>query len=187
MWSVLLALIGVLVAAATGSAQVGPTASFDELGERIHIGQSVWVTDQAGREVRGTLERLTNDGLVVRAKGLETFATRDVRRVRARSSDSIKNGAFIGLGVGAAMATAWCIGAVADDSGDVDAHVECAEGFTVYPAIGTLIGMVVDGAIPGRLGVVYEAPQGASASRISVTVRPSLSSRRKGLALSFAF
>ena len=41
---------------------------------------------------------------------------------------------------------------------DIDARVECAEGFTVFPALGALIGLVVDALIPGRARVVYEAP-----------------------------
>jgi len=186
-WTVPLAVIGILATAATGSAQEAAAASFDALVERIRIGQLIWVTDQAGREVRGRLERLTNNGLVLKADGLEAFAVPDIRRVRAREFDSLKNGALIGLAIGGTMGTAWCIGAVADDSGDIDARVECAEGFTVFPGLGALIGIVVDAAIPGRVHVVYEAPGRGVASRMSVTVCPLFSSRAKGLALSFAF
>ena len=85
------------------------------------------------------------------------------------------------------MATAWCIGAAVDDSGDINARVECAEGFTVFPGLGALIGMAVDAVIPGRAHVVYEAPRRGVASRMSVTVYPLFSSRAKGLALSLAF
>jgi len=60
-----------------------------------------------------------------------TLAAADVRRVGVRPRDSLKNGALIGLGSGGGMGAAWCIGAIADDSGDIDARVECAEGFTV--------------------------------------------------------
>jgi len=45
------------------------------------------------------------------------------------------------VGVGGAMGTAWCIGAVADDSAEIDARVECAEGFIVFPGLGALIGL----------------------------------------------
>lgn len=186
-WTVLFAVIGILATAPTGFAQEATAASFDALVERIRIGQSIWVTDQAGREVRGTLERLTNNGLVLKADGLEAFAVPEIRRVRARKFDSLKNGALVGLGIGGTMATAWCIGAAADDSGDIDARVECAEGFTVFPGLGALIGLAVDAAIPGRVHVVYEAPRRGVASRMSVTVCPLFSSRAKGVALSWAF
>jgi hypothetical protein len=175
-----------LSAAAAASAQQ-PVASFDALAGRLQLGQMVWVTDPTGREVRGRLERLSSDGLVLKANGSETFAAADVRRVRTRDRDSIKNGALIGLGIGGAMGTAWCIGAVADDSGDLDARVECAEGFTVFPALATLLGLAVDRVIPGKLRLVYQQPLSHDASRASLSVAPFISARAKGLAVWFAF
>ena len=145
------------------------------------------MTDATGREVRGRLERLSSDGLVLKAKGLETFVTADVRRVRARDRDSLKNGTLIGLGVDAAMGTASCIGAVADDSGEIDARVECAEGFTVFPGLGALIGLAVDAVIPGKVRVVDQASLPQGASRAGLMVVPLFSSRARGLAVSFAF
>jgi hypothetical protein len=85
------------------------------------------------------------------------------------------------------MGTAWCIGAIADDSGDIDARVECAEGFTVFPALGTLIGLAVDALIPGKRRVVYQASLPLEVSRASLMVVPLLSSRQRGLAVSFVF
>jgi hypothetical protein len=111
----------------------------------------------------------------------------DVRRVRARAGDSLKNGALIGLGIGAGMGAAWCVGAVADDSGDIDARVECAEGFTVFPGLGALIGLVVDAAIPGRMRVVYQASPAREPSRATLMVVPVVTSRARGLAVSVAF
>jgi hypothetical protein len=118
--------------AAPASAQES-LSSFEALAARVQVGQRIWVTDAAGREVPGRLERLSGDGLVLKADGIATFAAADVRRVRARERDSFKNGTLIGLLVGGGMGTAWCIGAIADDSGDIDARVECTEGFTVFP------------------------------------------------------
>ena len=43
---------------ATASAQEA-TSSFDALAGRIRVGQQVWVTDAAGREVHGRFERLS--------------------------------------------------------------------------------------------------------------------------------
>ena len=145
------------------------------------------MTDATGREVRGRLERLSSDGLVLKASGLETFAATDIRRVGARARDSLKNGTLIGLGIGGGMGTAWCIGAIADDSGDIDARVECAEGFIVFPGLGALIGLAVDALIPGKVRVVYEAPLSQEAAPARLMVVPLFSSRVKGLAVSFAF
>jgi hypothetical protein len=177
---------GIVATAAAVSAQE-VAGSFDALAGRIHVGDRIWVTDATGREVRGRLERLSIDGLVLIADGSKTFAAADVRRVRARDRDSLKNGTLIGLGVGGAMGTAWCIGAIADDSGDIDARVECAEGFTVFPGLGALIGLAVDALIPGKLRVVYQASLAREPSRTGLTVVPLFSSRARGLAVSFVF
>jgi hypothetical protein len=182
----LLVVAGIVATAAAVSAQE-VAASFDALAGRIQVGDRIWVTDATGREVRGRLERLSSDELVLKANRSETFAAADVRRVRARDRDSLKNGTLIGLGVGGAMGTAWCIGAIADDSGDIDARVECAEGFTVFPALGTLIGLAVDALIPGKRRVVYQASLPLEVSRASLMVVPLLSSRQRGLAVSFVF
>ena len=171
---------------ATASAQDAAT-SFDALAGRIRVGQQLWVTDTAGREVRGTLERLSSDMLVLKADGIEPFAANDVRRIRARDRDPLTNGTLAGLAAGSGMATAWCIGAIADDSVGVDARVECGEGFAVFPALGALAGLVVDAVIPGRMRVVYQAPPPHAAARRSFIVRPLLSAHRKGVAVSLAF
>jgi hypothetical protein len=184
--TVLLVAAGFLATAAAASAQA-PVASFDALAGRLRIGQRIWVTDATGREVDGALERLSSDGLVLQADGLVTFAATDVRRVRARDRDSLKNGTLIGLGIGGAMGAAWCIGAIVDDSGDIDAPVECAEGVTVFPGLGALIGLAVDAVIPGKMREIYQASLPPEASRAGVRVLPLLSSRVKGLAVSFAF
>jgi hypothetical protein len=70
---ILLVFAGFVVTAAAVSAQEA-AASFDALAGRIHVGERIWVTDATGREVRGRLERLSSDGLVLKANGLETFA-----------------------------------------------------------------------------------------------------------------
>lgn len=181
-----LLVAGGLATAAAASAQE-PVASFDALTGRLQVGQVVWVTDRTGREARGRLERLSSDELVLKADGSETFVAADVRRVRARARDSLKNGTLIGLGIGAGMGTAWCIGAVADDSGDLDARVECAEGFTVFPGLGALIGLAVDAVIPGKMRVVYQAPPSQEGSWARLVMAPLVSSRVKGLAVSFVF
>jgi DNA-binding response OmpR family regulator len=48
---------------------------------------------------------------------------------------------------------------LADDSRDIDARVACAEGFTVFPGLGALIGLAVDAMIPGK--VILDDPMDA--------------------------
>jgi hypothetical protein len=180
-------LVAGLVATTTAASAQTPAASFETLAEELQAGQLIWVADTQGREVRGRLERLSSDELVLRTNGLEMFAAPDVRRIRARDRDSLSNGTLLGLVIGGGLGTAWCIGAIADDSGELDAAVECAEGFTVFPGLGALVGLAVDAAIPGKVRVVYEAPPRQGVSRARVTVVPVLARRTKGMALSFAF
>lgn len=168
---------------AAGRAQE-PVTSFDALAGRIQVGQRIQVTDSTGREVGGRLEKLSGDGLLLKAHGLESFAAADVRIIRRRDHDSLKNGALIGLGVGGGLATAWCVGAIAD-SGEVNARVECAEGFIVYPALGAVIGLASDAMIPGKLRVIYRAP--GVRSPVTVVVVPLLPSRSRGLAVALSF
>lgn len=154
-------------------------ASFDQLSSRVTIGEKLWVTDSDGRETRGRLERLTTASLTLKANGTKLFDAASVNVIRHRQHDSVKNGALIGLGVGAGMATAWCIGALADDSGDLDPAVECSEGF-IFAGLGTLIGTAVDAVVPGKLTIIYRAshaPAGSNA-RISLSVVPVVSMHR---------
>lgn len=177
---------GLIGTAAAASAQE-PVSSFTALAGRIQPGQRIWVTDTTGRELRGALERLARDELVLKSNELVTLAAADIRVVRARERDSLKNGTLTGLAIGGGMGTAWCIGAIADDSGTVDAGVECSEGFSVFPAIGALIGLAVDAMIPGQMNVVYQASLPRQSSRASVMLVPLLFSRAKGLAVQLAF
>jgi hypothetical protein len=104
-----------------------------------------------------------------------------------RDRDSIKNGTLIGLGAGAALGTAWCVGAIADDAGDIDARVECAEGYTVFPGLGALIGLAIDAVIPGKMRVVYQASPSQELSRARVVVMPLVTTRTKGLTVLLTF
>ncbi len=181
-----LMVAALLATTAPASAQES-ASSFAALAGRIRVGQVIWVTDTTGRELRGRLERLSTDELVLKTTGVDTFAAPDVRRIRARDRDSLKNGALIGLGVGGAMGSAWCIGAIADDSGDIDARAECAEGFTVFPGLGALIGLAVDAVIPGRMRVVYQTSPNQGDSHPRLKIVPLFSPRARGLMMSLAF
>jgi hypothetical protein len=99
--AVLAMVAAFLATAAAASAQEAQEAasSFAALVGRIRVGQVIWVTDTTGRETRGRLERLSTDELVLKDPSVHAFAAPDVRGVRARDRDSLKNGVLIGLGV----------------------------------------------------------------------------------------
>lgn len=165
-------------AVAAPAAAQGPTTSFDQLARQVRVGDKLWVTSTDGHETRGRLEQVTATGLSVNSRGTKRFEAAEVSLIRQRQHDSVKTGALIGLGIGGAMATAWCIGAVLDDSGDIDPKVECPEGF-IFAGLGTLIGAAVDAIIPGKLSVIYRAnAPAASNARASLSVVPVIGPHR---------
>ncbi|MGE3707875.1 MAG: hypothetical protein AB7I13_21580 [Vicinamibacterales bacterium] len=182
-WTTL--LVAAFAALATVASAQQPSSSLSAAVAGVTVGQRLWVTDAGGRETAGRFERLSGDGLVLRIPEIRAFGEGEVRRVRVRERDPLKNGTLTGLVVGAGFGTAWCIGAIADDSGEIDARVECAEGYTVFPGLGALIGLAVDAVIPGRLRTIYPSP--AASTRSQVTVVPLASRRVKGVALAVTF
>lgn len=182
----LLVTIAMIGTARAASAQEA-AASLEALAARLPVGERIWVTDVKGQECRGRLERLSADELVLNTGGPRVFSASAIERVRVRADDSLRNGTLIGLGLGGAMGAAWCIGAVSDDSGDTNAGVECTEGFIVYPALGALVGLIVDVMIPGKPQVVYQASPRRDRTHASLRLAPFFSSRARGLTVSFGF
>jgi hypothetical protein len=128
-----------------------PVKSFDQLNTRLKVGDTIWVTDAQGREVQGKIHSLSSDALTLGAEGSNTFAAREVSAIRERRPDSLKNGALIGLGVGAGLALVACF-SLAEGSDDVG---WCAAVVGFYGAVGAGIGAGVDAAIKGPRLVIY--------------------------------
>lgn len=182
-WAPLAAVLIVLLPGV--SAAQDPVKSFDQLDTRLKVGDTVWVTDAQGREVKGKIQSLSADALALTAGDPRTFAARDVSIIRDRQRDSLKNGTLIGLAIGGGLAAVWCTGAAVDDSPSVSAGTECAEGLIAFGGLGTLLGLGLDAAIPGKMRVVYRAPGAPGDARLFVA--PVLTPRMKGVAVSFAF
>lgn len=179
-------VIGALIVAAAalcappaGLAQE-PVKSFDQLNTRLKVGDTVWVTDAQGREVGGKIDALGPNALTLKAEAPRNFTAADVRMIRERQPDSLKNGALIGLGVGLALGAAGCAAWVSEGEGGW-----CLSFLIAYGGLGTAIGVGVDALIPGRKREVYRAPGSAPSARLSVA--PLLGRTRQGVAVSFAF
>jgi hypothetical protein len=182
--AIVLATAAALAAPALAAAQA-PVTSFDQLNTRLKPGDTVWVTDGQGREVKGKIQGLAPDSLALKGDGARTFAAGDVRLITERQGDSLANGALIGLAVGGVGTGLACL-ASADDLDDG----WCLLAAFVYGGIGTGIGVGIDALIPGKKLVAYRAPgtPGSSESRQArLSIAPVVTPRAKGVAVSFAF
>jgi len=177
-WKPLAALLIVLLPAVSAAQE--PVKSFDQLDTRLKAGDTVWVTDARGREVRGQIQSLSPDALTLNAGGSRTFGAGDVRVIHERQHDSLKNGALIG---GCVLGGLVLFGCLATSGREESAT--CAGAAAFNGVIGAAIGAGIDAAIKGPKLVVYRAPGASSSARLSLT--PVITSRTKGVVLSYSF
>ena len=90
------AIVAALLAAPVQAAGQEPVKSFDQLNARLKVGDTVWVTNAQGREIKGEIQSLAPDALTLEVDGARTFTAHDVRVIHERKRDSLKNGALIG-------------------------------------------------------------------------------------------
>jgi hypothetical protein len=119
---------------------------------------TVYVLDDTGVETSGTLLRLNPDSLVLLVGDTERrFDAARVRRI-AKRGDSLRNGAFIGAIVGAAMGL--LVAGISDCPGN-DPGGSCpgtrAAGFLLSTGVYAAIGTGIDAFVVGRT-TLYEAP-----------------------------
>jgi hypothetical protein len=177
----LAALLIVLLPALAAAQE--PVKSFDQLNTRLKVGDTVWVTDAQGREIKGKVQGLDAASLKLDARTPLWFAASDVRVIQERRPDSVKNGALIGLGAGGAFAI------VAMLTQDFEGcTVGCVVGVLAYGgAIGAGVGALVDVMIPGKKQAVYRASGAAGATSARFSVAPVITPRTKGVVLSISF
>lgn len=161
-----------------------PATTPDQLSVLLRPGETVWVTDGSGHEVKGRLLTLAGDALQVEISGLPQsieFAT--VQRVQHRHADSLLNGTLIGAAVGGGLVglfwAAWCSDAECDDD---DEYI--GGSVAIYSAVGAGIGALCDVMIKGKR-TVYEAPAGRAIP--SVTVSPLVTREARGVSIGLRF
>ena len=182
--AITLAAISLLLAFALAAAQE-PVRDFSQLNTRLKPGDTIWVTDAQGREVKGRINSLAPDSLGVDAGGFRTFSAGEVSMIRLRQGDSLGNGALIGLAVGGGLTLAFCL---PNTNGDDKGY--CYLGALFYAGVGAGIGVGIDALIPGKKLVAYRAPGTPSSSEsrhARVSIAPVVTPRAKGVAVSFAF
>jgi len=173
-----LATLLIILLPALAAAQ-DPVKSFDQLNTRLKIGDTIWVTDAQGQEVKGKLSALSTDGLTLDAGGTKTLAARDISIVRERRRDSLKNGAIIGAIPGAIFGLM--------GGGMADEGPGAAIGAVVVGALGAAVGAGIDALIPGKKVVAYWAPRSTGPAPHRVSLAPVITPRAKGVAVAFSF
>ena len=149
--------------------------SFEQLALLVESGDRITVTDSAGREQTGRIVDLSPSALALFIDGARhDFREVQVHSIRQWRQDSLKNGAWFGFAVGAAL------GATAlNPRADIAAP---ALFLGLLAAAGTGIGVGLDALVPSRQ-VIY---QSAGTAR-RVTVAPLVARDRRGLAVSLSF
>ncbi len=181
-WAPFAVLLIVLLPVASAAQE--PVKSFDQLNTRLKPGDTIWVTDAQGREIKGRITSLAPDTLGLDARGATTLPADQVRVVENRRHDSLKNGTLIGLVVG--LGASWGVVAAicANEGCELDAG-GAVLGSLIYGGIGAGIGAGVDAAIPGRRQIVYRA--GTASPSAHLALAPVITPRTKGVAVAFSF
>ena len=145
----LIGAYSVALAALAASSPAWSQSVAESIQARVKHGQRVSITDDQGQEINGRISALTADGLTMLVDGQAAEVPYD-RIVRIdRPTDSLANGALIGLGVGVALGLA----AVATD--DPSQCASCGEtstgdyvaGTLLLGGLGTAVGVGIDALI----------------------------------------
>jgi hypothetical protein len=146
------------------SAAQEPVKSFDQLDTRLKPGDTVWITDAQGREIKGKIRELTPSALMLDGGNGRSFQAGDVALVAQHQGHKTGKGALWGLVAGGAASVFPAVSAGT-------CHEEDCQMVAIL--------------IPGRKQVVYRAPGASGNARLSLA--PVVTPRTKGVAVSFAF
>lgn len=179
-------LAAAVLAAPLLAAAQEPARSFEELTTRLKAGDTVWVTDAQGREVKGIYKGSDAAGLKLKRWRTRTIDAASIRAVDASRPDPTWEGALIGLAVGEALA-AVCYGA-AVRAGEPEMIGFAQLGFVFFGLVGANIGWEADRAKTGPRFTAYRASEaGLAAGRRRLAVAPVITPRAKGVAVSLRF
>jgi hypothetical protein len=159
--------------------------SFDQLNTRLRVGDTIWVTDAQGREIKGKVRDLSATSLLLDAGGTpQDLQAARVATIRLQPKDSLQNGVLWGALAGFVGGALSC-GANPECAGDDGGASITAMLGLVGAAAGAGIGAGVDAAIKGPRLVIYRGAGTQSGARFSLA--PVITPRHKGVAVSFSF
>jgi hypothetical protein len=157
--------------------------SFDQLRVLVKPGDTITVTDDAGRETTGRIGELSSSSLALLVGDQRRdLQASDINTIRQRRSDPLANGAKWGFGIGASLGLLAGLAVLNEyDNGDSAAFVVFAS--LLYGGIGAGVGVGIDAMIAGNQ-VIY-ARRSASAARFGA--KPILTRQRQGAMLAIGF
>ena len=164
-----------------------PVKSFDQLNTRLKVGDTVWVTDAQGREIKGKIRELGPSALTLDSADTRPLEAEAVRLVAQRKGHPVGKGALWGLIVGAAA------GVVLGATGVTDCE-SCSNWSSgknalttglVLGAVGAGLGAVIGATRPGKEVVAYRASGASGSARLLLA--PVITPRTKGVAVSISF
>lgn len=151
--------------------------SLPDLRDWVRLGDKIWVVDSSGRELHGTLAGISAEDREITLRiddGVLSVAEDVLEKIDLEVSDSLGNGALIGLGTGvgaAAMLSLAC---------DGDNFAACFGWSSLWlGAIGVAVGVGADAVVTERR-LVYAAPRRTPGLRVDAV--PMIAPRRKGMA-----
>ncbi len=153
-------------------------ASFEQLQVLAKPGDRIFITDSRGAKTEGKIESLTGLSIRVIHKGISReLLQSDVSEIRKWRSDSLVNGAGIGLGVGLSIGALSLLG-----MRNCDCPGAKAATIGYLGAIGAGIGVGIDALIPHKATIFSN---GTTARKLQF--EPILSRTSKGASLSLRF
>ena len=182
-WAPLAAMLIVLLPVVAAAQE--PVKSFDQLDTRLKPGDTVWVTDAQGREVKGKIRELTPSSLMLDKGDGQTLQAADVARITQRQGHKIGKGALWGLLIGGAAGAIWGVAAVQDCSDCWPAGGAAAAGAGIWGGVGAGIGALLGATMPGKELVVYPSP--AAGRTMGFSLAPVITPRTKGVVVALTF
>jgi len=178
-------IVTTALAAPAPCAAQEPVIAFWQLRALLNPGDTIWITDAQGREIKGRVGSLTPETIALEGDASLVFGAREVHVVRRRNPGrrtwtGAAVGAIAGLGVGIAACAAY----PKDDPLRGDACL-MAIGLTWMPGFGA--GALVGYMFPGKKQVVYRAPASPGGQQALLRVAPIVAPHTKGVAVAFSF
>jgi hypothetical protein len=178
-------MLGLCTVVPLAAAAQGIATSYQELRLLVRVGDKVTVTETSGQQVSGKITDLSAASLALMVDGRpRQWAETEVATISQRRSDSLANGAWIGLVSGAALPAIGLAIAVSQDDYDDDiSGGEAAALIAVYAGLGAAVGVGID-ALISRRQVIFER---RTASGVTFAIAPLVGPTRAAARVSLGF